>query len=90
MVQEDFQKIAYGYASLTENKVVVKPGLSQVQTIKTLVHEIAHAKCHQPGAFLEEQTPAQKRQNEIEAESWINYSVWRHSPVLGRKNRKER
>ena len=77
VVQEDFQQIAYGYASLTENKVVVKPGLSQVQTIKTLVHEIAHAKRHQPGAFLEEQTPAQKQQNEIEAES-IAYVVCQH------------
>ena len=77
VVQEDFQQIAYGYASFTENKVVVKPGLSQVQTIKTLVHEIAHAKRHQPGAFLEEQTPAQKRQNEIEAES-IAYVVCQH------------
>ncbi len=77
VVQEDFQQSAYGYASLAENKVVVKPGLSQVQTIKTLVHEIAHAKRHQPGAFLEEQTPAQKRQNEIEAES-IAYVVCQH------------
>lgn len=77
VVQEDFQRSAYGYTSFTENKTAIKPGLSQVQTIKTLVHEIAHTKRHQPGAFLEEQTPAEKRQNEIEAES-IAYVVCQH------------
>ena len=77
VVQEDFPRNAYGYSSYTENKTVVKPGLSQVQTIKTLVHEIAHGKRHQPEDLLMEQTPAQKRQKEIEAES-IAYVVCQH------------
>ena len=77
VVQEDFPQNAYGYTSFTENKTVVKPGLSQVQTIKTLVHEIAHGKRHQPEDLLMEQTPAQKRQKEIEAES-IAYVVCQH------------
>ena len=77
VVQEDFPRNAYGYSSYTENKIVVKPGLSQVQTIKTLVHEIAHGKRHQPKDLLMEQTPAEKRQKEIEAES-IAYVVCQH------------
>lgn len=34
VVQEHFQGTAKGYTSFTENRVVVRPGMSQVQTIK--------------------------------------------------------
>ena len=72
--QEDFQRSAKGYTSFVENRVVIKPGMSQVQTIKTLVHEIAHAKLHNPEDLLTEQQPKQRRQKEVEAES-IAYVV---------------
>ena len=72
--QEDFQRSAKGYTSFVENRIVVKPGMSQVQTIKTLVHEIAHAKLHRPADLLVPQTAAEKRQKEVEAES-IAYVV---------------
>ena len=74
VVQEDFQRAAKGYTSFMENRVVIKPGMSQVQTIKTLVHEIAHAKRHRPADLLVEQTPAERRRKEVEAES-IAYVV---------------
>ena len=77
VVQEDFQRTAKGYTSFTENRVVVKPGMSQVQTIKTLVHEIAHAKLHRPDDILAIPTPGEKRQKEVEAES-IAYVVCQH------------
>ena len=77
VVQEDFQRAAKGYTSFTENRVVVKPGMSQVQTIKTLVHEIAHAKLHRPDDILAIPTPGEKRQKEVEAES-IAYVVCQH------------
>lgn len=77
VVQENFQRTAKGYTSFTENRVVVKPGMSQVQTIKTLVHEIAHAKRHRPNDILEVPTPAERRQREVEAES-IAYVVCQH------------
>ena len=48
--------------------------MSQVQTIKTLVHEIAHAKLHKPEDLATEQTPKVRRQKEVEAES-IAYVV---------------
>ena len=69
VVQEDFQRAAKGYTSFAENRIVIKPGMSQVQTIKTLVHEIAHAKLHKPEDLLTEQQPKQRRQKEVEAES---------------------
>lgn len=37
---------ANGYFSSEEGRIVLRSGMSQIQTIKTLVHEIAHAKLH--------------------------------------------
>lgn len=74
VVQEDFQREAKGYTSFVENRIVIKPGMSQVQTIKTLIHEIAHAKLHKPKDLATEQTPKERRQKEVEAES-IAYVV---------------
>jgi antirestriction protein ArdC len=74
VVQEDFQRTAKGYTSFTENRIVVKPGMSQVQTIKTLVHEIAHAKCHAPDNTTPGKKPKEKQKKEVEAES-IAYVV---------------
>lgn len=77
VVQEDFQRSAKGYTSFTENRIVVKPGMSQVQTIKTLVHEIAHAKLHKPDDILDVPRPGERRRKEVEAES-IAYVVCQH------------
>ena len=72
--QVDFPGPAKGYCSFMENRVVVRPGMSQTQTIKTLVHEIAHAKLHEPKDILDETEQRKKRQKEVEAES-IAYVV---------------
>ena len=77
VMQEAFERSAKGYTSFMENRIVIKPGMSQVQTIKTLVHEIAHAKLHQPQDLLAVPTPAEKRRKEVEAES-IAYVVCQH------------
>ena len=75
--QRDFPGTAKGYTSFAENLVVVRSGMSQVQTIKTLVHEIAHAKLHNPKDVLDETEQRKKRQKEVEAES-IAYVVCQH------------
>lgn len=74
VMQESFEGNAKGYTSFSENRVVIRPGMSQVQTIKTLVHEIAHAKLHKPSDILGEEPPQSRRQKEVEAES-IAYVV---------------
>ena len=40
---------AYGYYHTMEKRIAVKNDLSEMQTIKTTIHEIAHAKLRQTG-----------------------------------------
>ena len=61
--QTAFPGSANGYTSFSENRIVVRPGMSQVQTVKPLVHEIAHAKLHSP----DEQDKKLRSQREVEA-----------------------
>ena len=65
-----------GYASFLEQRIVVRPGMSEVQTIKTLVHEIAHAKLHDPDLLTPEERKL-RREKEVEAES-VSYVVCQH------------
>lgn len=74
--QEPFPGEAKGYTSFTEQRIVVRPGMSEVQTIKTLVHEIAHAKLHDPSQIMPEER-RQRREKEVEAES-VAYVVCQH------------
>ena len=67
---------AKGYASFLEQRIVVRPGMSEVQTIKTLVHEIAHAKLHNPDLLAPEERKL-RREKEVEAES-VAYVVCQH------------
>lgn len=76
-VAEDFiPGTAKGYFSPSEGRIVLRPGMSQVQTVKTLVHEIAHAKLHDPAKVLPEERKG-KREKEVEAES-VAYVVCQH------------
>ena len=43
---EDIPGGAKGYFSPVENRIVIQEGMSEIQTIKTAIHEIAHAKLH--------------------------------------------
>lgn len=74
---EDFSKNAHGYFSKLEQRIVVKAGLSEVQTVKTLVHEIAHAKLHNNLDALETVSTKDRAVKEIEAES-VAYIVCQH------------
>ncbi len=65
---------AKGYTSFKESRIVVKSGMSEVQTVKTLVHEIAHAKLHNPEEAEQRKSRWEK---EVEAES-VAYVVCQH------------
>ena len=43
---EDIPGAAKGYFSPIENRNAIQEGMSEIQTIKTAIHEIAHAKLH--------------------------------------------
>lgn len=68
---EEINGGANGFCSYSESKIVVKQGMSQLQTVKTLVHEISHAMLHGVDGAEHE---ADKRTCEVQAES-IAYTV---------------
>lgn len=60
-----------------EQKITLSPGMSEAQTIKTLVHEIAHAKLHAlpvEGGIIVGAHEKDRRTREVEAES-VAYTV---------------
>lgn len=65
---EDFPGLAKGYFSPIDQKIVIKEGMSQVQSIKTLIHEVAHAVLHDDKDLPLEQKVS-RRTGEVEAES---------------------
>ena len=52
---------AHGYFHLLDNRIAIQEGMSQLQTIKTAIHEIAHAKAarHRPERPGTDQPPGQ-------------------------------
>lgn len=65
---------AKGYYSNKKKEIVVKEEMSESQTIKTLIHEIAHAKLHDREVLEQTGEEKDQRTKEIEAES-IAYTV---------------
>ena len=78
-----FEKIeggAHGYYHLEDKRIAIDEGMSQLQTLKTAIHEIAHAKLHDIdlNAPKDEQQPrVDRRTREVEAES-VAYTVCQH------------
>lgn len=67
---------AHGYYHLVDMRIAIDEGISEMQTIKTLIHEIAHAKLH--ATTPDEKTAPEDRKDrhtkEVEAES-VAYTV---------------
>jgi Zn-dependent peptidase ImmA (M78 family) len=70
---------AKGYHHMTENRIAINEGMSELQNLKTLIHEIAHARLHVIDAELplKGQNLPDRRTREVEAES-IAYTVCQH------------
>lgn len=76
----EFEKIkgeGKGYFSLTDNRIAIQEGMSEVQTIKTIIHEMAHQKMHTLDKQIEGQT---RNSKEVEAES-VAYTVCQHYEI---------
>lgn len=83
IVFEDFPEQGHGYFSHAEGRIVVRPGMSQAQTLKTMIHEIAHAKLQSdPGETVHSMFEGEKDRpaREVEAES-VAYVVCQHLGV---------
>lgn len=77
---ESFPGGAYGCCNFAEQRIFVQPDMSQAQTIKTMIHEVSHAKLHAPIEDGDGETPPQRKRRfvrEMEAES-VAYVVCQH------------
>lgn len=76
---EEIEGSAKGYYHQMEQRITIREGMSQVQTIKTAIHEMAHQRLHTVDPLDETvEMPKQTRSSkEVEAES-IAYTVCQH------------
>ena len=77
---EHIEGSAHGYYHLTEKRIAIDDNMSELQTLKTAIHEIAHAKLHD----IDLNAPKEAKENrpnqrtrEVEAES-VAYTVCQH------------
>ena len=74
MTFENIEGGAKGFYSQTEKRIAIQEGMSEAQTVKTAIHEMAHQKLH----AIENHGPKQTRgSKEVEAES-VAYTVCQH------------
>ena len=77
---EHIEGSAHGYYHLAEKRIAIDDNMSELQTLKTAIHEIAHAKLHDIDLNApkeEKENHPNQRTREVEAES-VAYSVCRH------------
>ena len=71
---------SHGYYHLEDKRIAIQEGMSELQTLKTAIHEIAHAKLHDIDLNTpenEQQPRVDRRTREVEAES-VAYTVCQH------------
>ena len=71
---------SHGYYHLEDKRIAIDEGMSEIQTLKTAIHEIAHAKLHDIDLNApenEQQPHIDRRTREVEAES-VAYTVCQH------------
>ena len=75
---EDIPGSSRGFFSPTENRIAVQEGMSESQTLKTMVHETAHSMLHSKEVDSDILVPVKDRNTkEVEAES-IAFTVCSH------------
>lgn len=74
---EDIQSGAKGYYSVEENRIAIKEGMSETQTVKTALHEASHAALHSRTMMSGDVDKKSLNQKETEAES-VAFVVCQH------------
>lgn len=76
IVMEEIEGGAKGYYNDTDKRIAILVGMSEMQTIKTIIHEMAHQKMHAE-ENADPEHPVDRRTKEVEAES-VAYTVCQH------------
>ena len=66
---ENIESGAKGYFHQEEKRIAIQEGMSEAQTVKTALHETAHAKLHSRAGFDKNAEHKSKNQKETEAEA---------------------
>ena len=77
---ENIEGGAHGYYHLEDKRIAIDEGMSELQTLKTAIHEIAHAKLHaidKDAPATEQADRPDRRTREVQAES-VAYAVCQH------------
>ena len=69
-----------GYYDREAKRIAVQENMSESQTLKTMIHEVAHSKLHSKEVEQDEQMKKDRNTKEVEAES-IAYTVCQHFGV---------
>lgn len=72
---ENIESGAKGYFHTEDNRIAIQEGMSEVQTVKTMIHEMAHQKLH--STVEGERNKQSANSKEVEAES-VAYVVCQH------------
>ena len=77
---ENIEGGAHGYYHLEEKRIAIDEGMSELQTLKTAIHEVADAKLHaidRDAPIAEQAERLDRRTREVQAES-VAYAVCQH------------
>ena len=76
---EDIPSGAKGYYHTVDQRIALQEGMSEVQTVKTMIHEMAHQKLHaiDPKDLSPEEPRLSRNAKEVEAEA-VAYTVAQH------------
>ena len=79
---EDIDGDAKGYFHTTDHRIAIQEGMSQSQTVKTAIHEVAHAKLHdwEQNQDIDKVLDKDRNTKEVEAES-VAYTVCQHFDI---------
>lgn len=76
---KEMESAADGFFNFSDQAITLRAGMSEVQTICAAIHEIAHAKLHNPQNPVSEEEKT-RRTKEVEAES-IAYTVCQYYDI---------
>ena len=76
---EDIPGNSKGFYHLTDKRIAIQEGMSESQTLKTMIHEVAHSILHAKDVNNKDmaEQPKDSRTKEVEAES-VAYTVCQH------------